>query len=160
LNNLIAALMVAIFSVGATVFDVLSCIGRSVLRLGLDRASPQVSDADARFVHTALKRLIPLLPPSNGFVILFGTAAMIYQAVLRGWDTASIVIIKFYWMWMLGIIAVGNVRGAVDTVRTTPSDGERAAVRRGVGWLAVLRYAGLIANPGAVVLELSLVIAR
>ena len=159
MQDLTAALIVATFSFGGAIFYTLSCIERSVLRLGLNHQDQRVKEEDARFVHAALKRLIPLLPPSNGFVILFGTVAMVYQAGLRNWDWQSVVVMAFYWLFMGYLITLGNIAGAVRDVRETSSDADIDAVRCGVGRLVVRHHLGLVATLGTAVLELAFVIA-
>ncbi len=96
METFVAAFAVAAFSFGTAIFYVLSCVENSVLRLGLDQHSPAVADEDIRFTHKSLKRLTPLLPPANGFVILFGTAALVYLAVLNGWSWPSLLPLAFF----------------------------------------------------------------
>lgn len=156
----IAAFIVAVYSFGGAIFYALSCIERSVLKLGLDERSEEVDDTDVRFVHASLKRLIPLLPPSNGFVIFFGTAAMIYQGFKRSWDRPSVAVIAFYWSLMGYLVTLGKIGAAVKDVQETSSDAEIEDVRRGVSRLVVRHHLGLVANLGVVVLEFVLVIAK
>lgn len=156
----VASFIIAVYSFGGAIFYALSCIERSVLKLGLDQQAKEVDDEDVRFVHAALKRLIPLLPPSNGFVILFGTAAMVYQGFARGWDRASVAVLAFYWALMGYLITFGKIGAAVADVRETSSDGDIQDVRRGVSSLIVRHHIGLVANLGTVILQFLLVIAR
>ncbi len=157
MNALTPSLIVAIFSFGTAIFYALSCIEWSTLRLALNQHTQTVKNADVRFVHAALKRLIPLLPPSNGFVILFGTAALIYQCFLRGWDGPSILILTFYWLVTGYLITFGRIAAAVMDVRKTDSQGDIGDVRRGVSRLIVRHHIGLSANLGVVGLEFALV---
>ena len=156
----VASFIVAVYSFGGAIFYALSCIERSVLKLGLDEQTQAVDDEDVRFVHAALKRLIPLLPPSNGFVILFGTAAMLYQGFARKWDRASVAVLAFYWAIMGYLITFGKIGAAVADVRETSSDGKIQDVKRGVSRLIVRHHIGLVANLGTVILQFVLVIAK
>jgi|GEM_PF-3496338 len=153
MKKLIPSLIVAIFSFGVAIFYALSCIERSVLKLGLNQHSQEVDEKDIRFVHASLKRLIPLLPPSNGFVIVFGTAAMVYQGFTRNWDRGSIAVLAFYWSVMGYLISFGTIAAAVKDVRETSSDNRIEDVRRGVARLIVRHHIGLIANLGVVIFE-------
>jgi hypothetical protein len=156
----VSAFVVAITSFGIGIFYVLSAIERPVWRLAFDVHSPQVDDSDTRFVHRSLKRLIPLLPPANGAVILLGTLAMLYQALLRAWDWPSLVVLVFYWAVIGYLITLGDIRGAVRNVQETSSDSEILIVRRGVGRLVLHHHMALLANLGVVVLQFVLVIGR
>ncbi|MFP4698601.1 MAG: hypothetical protein ACLFMO_07830 [Eubacteriales bacterium] len=121
MSNLVSSIIVTVFTFGTAIFYVLACIERSVMLLSLNPASKKVNDEEARFVHTSLKRLIPLLPPSNGFVILFGTISLIYQAVIRNWDIVSVLLIVIYCSAMLYIIFIGKIAEVVKEVRSTSS---------------------------------------
>jgi hypothetical protein len=153
MKKLMPSLIVTIFSFGGAIFYALSCIERSVLKLGLNQHSQEVDEKDIRFVHASLKRLIPLLPPSNGVVIVFGTGAMVYQGFTRNWDRASIAVLAFYWSVMGYLISFGKIAAAVKDVRAISSDSSIEDVRRGVARLIVRHHIGLIANLGAVMLE-------
>ena len=153
MKKLMPSLIVTIVSFGGAIFYALSCIERSVLKLGLNHHSQEVDEKDIRFVHASLKRLIPLLPPSNGVVIVFGTGAMVYQGFTRNWDRASIAVLAFYWSVMGYLISFGKIAAAVKDVRAISSDSSIEDVRRGVARLIVRHHIGLIANLGAVMLE-------
>ena len=150
--TLASSFAIAVFSFGAAIFYALSCVEWSVLRLGFNAHSKSVKEEDVRFVHKALKRLTPLLPPSNGFVILFGTAALVYLGVLTQWSWLAVLPLAFYWLVTGYTITFGRIAAAVKDVRTTPSDGNITEVRRGVSRLIVNHHIGLIANLGTVLL--------
>jgi hypothetical protein len=158
MTELVPALVVALLSFGSAIFYVLSAIERPVWRLGLEQDSSKVSDEDARFVHMSLKRLIPLLPPSFGVVLVWGTAGMLYQAVLLGWDWATVAVPAFYWLVIGSIILFCDIRGTVRDVQEADSEGDISVVRCGVARLVRSHHLALIANFGAVVLQLALVI--
>lgn len=86
----LAAFITAVFTLGTTIFYVLSCVERSVLGLVLGKNKKTISEENIRFTHASLKRLSPLLPPSNGFVILFGNMALFIQGFMRSWDILSL----------------------------------------------------------------------
>lgn len=144
--------VIAIFSFGTAIFYALSCVEWSVLRLGVNQRSQSVKDEDVRFVHQALKRLTPLLPPANGFVISFGTAALVYLAVLSSWSWLSLLPLAFFWLVTGYLITFGNIAEAVKDVRNTSSEGAVEDVKRGVSYLIVRHHIGLIANLGTVLL--------
>ncbi len=158
MDTLTPTFIIAIFSFGTAIFYALSCVEWSVLRLGLNQHSRAVDDNDIRFVHAALKRLTLLLPPANGVVILFGTAAMVYQGVLRGWDGASIAVLAFYWLVTGYLMTFGKIAAAVKDLRQTNSNGDIEDVRRGVSRLIVRHHIGLAANLGAVILTFVLLL--
>ncbi len=56
MKKLMPSLIVTIFSFGGAIFYALSCIERSVLKLGLNHHSQEVDEKDIRFVHASLKR--------------------------------------------------------------------------------------------------------
>ncbi len=63
----------------------LSSIERPVLGLA-GRQPPRVAEPDVRFVHQTLRRLNPLLPPTNGVVIVVGNGLLIRRRVRDGWS--------------------------------------------------------------------------
>lgn len=146
--------IIATFTFGSAIFYCLSTIEFSVLKLAFSRGGNGVSEADIRFVHEALKRLTPLLPPSNGFVILFGTVALILQAVSHGWSWQSLVVIIFYWGIHAYIIFFGKIAVAVKNVRSTDSKkDDLRKVTGNVRHLVIQHHLGLLANFGVVILE-------
>jgi hypothetical protein len=150
--TLIPTVAIAIFSFGTAIFYALSRVEWSVLRLGLNRHSQAVKDEDVRFVHRALKRLTPLLPPSNGAVILLGTAALVYLAVVNSWSWLSILPLAFFWLVTGYLITFGRIAAAVKDLRNTSSEGAIKDVRRSVGRLVVRHHIGLVANLGTALL--------
>ena len=151
--NAITAFITAVFTLGTAIFYVLSCVERSVLGLVFGKKNKKISEADIRFTHAALKRLSPLLPPSNGFVILFGNFALIAQGVIRGWDFLSIMIIVTYWAIMLYIIIFKKIAEDVKNIKETPNDAPIAKITENVSRLIVQHHLGLIANLLVVILE-------
>ncbi|WP_338869202.1 hypothetical protein WBJ53_19530 [Spirosoma sp. SC4-14] len=152
-----SSLIVSLFSIGTTIFYVLSCIERRVLQLAFAPGKP-VEEPDVRFVHQSLKRLIPVMPPSNGLVLLGGTALLIYQAITLHGDWSSIVLIVYYWGIQLFIFLGLNVSGAIQDVLNTPSDSSILEVSRGVKQLVLAHHAGLVQNFGTVLLQFLLII--
>jgi hypothetical protein len=143
-----AAGAAAAFAFGSGIFYALSSIERPVLGLAR-RTPPAVPDPDVRFVHQSLRRLIPLLPPTNGIVILVGNGLLIRRGVRDGWSRPVLGALTWYWAINLHIIAVGRIDKDIRMVRSTPSDGDIEQVRHGVRRLVIQHHAGLAANLGA-----------
>lgn len=150
--NALTAFIAAVFMLGTAIFYVLSCVERSVLSLVFGR-NKNANEEDIRFTHASLKRLSPLLPPSNGFVIFFGNIALIIQGIIREWDIISIGIIVIYWVIMLYIILVKKIAQDVKNIKETPNDAPIELVTENVSRLIVQHHLGLIANLLVVVLE-------
>lgn len=152
--------ILVLFTFGATIFYVLLAIERRVwagsLTFGSDARG---KDGDVRFVHAVLKHLIPVLPPSNGLVVVGGLAAILWQCFLREWDERSLIILGYYLALQLYIVFFGRVAAAVRDVWKTPSDADATAVRRGVWNLIRQHRNGFIHATGLIVLELALVVA-
>lgn len=151
--NALTAFIAAVFTLGTAIFYVLSCVERRVLGLVFIRKNQKISEDDIRFTHESLKRLSPLLPPSNGFVILFGNLALILQGVIRSWDILSILILVIYWGIMLYIIIFKKIAEDVKNIKETPSNAAIAKVTENVSRLIVQHHLGLLANLLVVILE-------
>jgi hypothetical protein len=152
-------LILILFTFAATLFHVLLSIERPVWRIALRRGdTAEVQATELRFVHQSLKRLIPILPPSNGVAVIGGFSALIWQGALRDWDRVSVIILAFYLAGQLYIILFGKILSAIRDVWTTSSDGDLNAVRCGVRNLIRQHFNGLLHALGVLVLELSLVI--
>lgn len=147
-----------LFTFGSTIFYVLMLIERRVWSL-LTRRANTVADHDVRFVHRILKHLIPVLPPSNGIVVVGGPASLLWQSIARHWDWPSLVVLAWYASLQLYIIIFGRIAQAIKNVAVTSSDGDPAAVRLGVTDLVRQHRNGLIHAFGALVLETLLIIA-
>ncbi|SFS07202.1 hypothetical protein SAMN05216559_3173 [Halomicrobium zhouii] len=156
--ELVSGVVLSLFAFGTAIFYILSRIERFVLPLAFDVDAETVDDDDVRFVHRVLKHLIPVLPPSYGFVILFGTVALLYQGFERGWDWPSVVIITYYWGISGYSLVFGDIIGAVNRVKNTSSNSDIQSVRQGVRELLVQHHLGLAANLGVVVLEFTLIV--
>lgn len=148
------SLIIAVFSFGTAIFYALSCIERPVINLWLNQRKVIGNHDIIRFIHNELKKLIPLLPPSNGFVIAIGTISMIFQCVLTNWSFFSIVIITFYWLSMLFIIFIGKINEAINDVKNTNSNDNIVNVKRGLSKLIKLHHQGLFANLFTVILQI------
>lgn len=157
--TLSSLLILLLFTFGATIFYVLLCIEKCTWPIALtDKLTQTVSEEEIRFVHRALKRLIPLLPPSNGVVVAGGGATLFWQAVQRSWDGTAVIIFSFWLAGLLYIIVIGKIAAAVKDVWTTPSDGELSAVKRGVRNLIRQHFNGLLHAIGVILLQLGLVV--
>jgi len=156
--HFITAFVIASFTLGTAIFYILSCVERSVLGLVFKRSKTEVLEENIRFTHASLKRLSPLLPPSNGFVILFGNIAMIIQGFLRSWDILSILILVVYWVLMLYIIIFKKIAEDVKNIKETPNDASIHKVTENVRRLIVQHHLGLVANLAVVVIEFVIII--
>lgn len=63
------SLIIAVFSFGTVIFYALSCIERPVINLWLNQCKVIGNHDIIRFIHNELKKLIPLLPPSNDNIV-------------------------------------------------------------------------------------------
>lgn len=155
--NALTAFIASAFMLGTAIFYVLSCVERSVLGLVFGK-NKNIAEEDIRFTHASLKRLSPLLPPSNGFVILFGNVALIMQGIIRNWDFISIVIIAMYWIIMLYIILVRKIAQDVKNIKETPNDAAIEVVTENVRRLIVQHHLGLVANLVVVIIEFAMIL--
>lgn len=157
--NALTAFVAVVFTLGTAIFYVLSCVERSVLGLVLGKKDVKVAEEDIRFTHASLKRLSPLLPPSNGFVILFGNIALIAQGMIRSWDFLSILILSVYWVIMLYIIVFKKIAEDVRNIKETPNNAPLSKVTENVRRLIVQHHLGLLANLLVVILEFVLILS-
>lgn len=153
-----ALVVLLLFAFGTTIFYVLLAIERRVWGLARDGDPARYAEEDLRFVHRSLKHLIPVLPPSNGVVVVGGFAALVWQGVQRGWDGRAVAVLAFDVAGQLYIIGVGRIAAAVRDVRTTPSDAPVPAVAKGVRQLIRQHRNGLGHALGVLLLELVLVV--
>tara|TARA_Y100001933_G_C18925761_1_gene533076 strand:+ start:347 stop:826 length:480 start_codon:yes stop_codon:yes gene_type:complete len=156
--NALTAFIVAMFMLGTSIFYVLSCVERSVLGLVFGK-NKSVTSEDIRFTHASLKRLSPLLPPSNGAVIFFGNIALIAQGFLSGWNILSIGILVIYWAIMLYIILVKNIALDVKRLQETPNEAPIESVTENVRRLIVQHHLGLLANLLVVIMEFIIILS-
>ncbi|MEO7308903.1 MAG: hypothetical protein ABIX01_00785 [Chitinophagaceae bacterium] len=154
--NFIIPFITATFAFGTAIFYCLYCVEKSVLKLVFNKGKIVVTEDNIRFTHKALKRLSPLLPPANGFVILFGISALIYQCNLQSWNFESLSIPLFYIGITLYIIFIGKIATAVKNLMTIKSDQELSLVTANVRHLITQHHIALFANLGVVILEFAL----
>lgn len=157
MNELIAALIVVCYSFAVGIFFVLSCLEKPVWSLMRNADSVNVADEDARFVHKALQRLIPLLPPAMITTVLTGFALILLQSWLRDFDGASLVLIGFF--LVAGSYLFPRLPGRISGVSRVPHDGDISGVRSGTGRLAALHHAGLFSMSCVLLLQIILIIA-
>ena len=151
--NFIIPFITATFAFGTAIFYCLSCVEKSVWKLAFSKGKSSITEDNIRFTHKALKRLAPLLPPANGFVILFGVGALIYQCSLNSWNWQSLSILIFYILVTLYIIFIGKIATAVKNLMTINSDQEIEIVSSNVRHLIVQHHIALFANLGVVIME-------
>lgn len=151
--NFIIPFITATFAFGTAIFYCLSCVEKSVWKLAFSKDKSSLTEDNIRFTHKALKRLAPLLPPANGFVILFGVSALIYQCNLHLWNWQSLSILTFYILITIYIIFIGKIAKAVKNLMTINSDQEIEIVSSNVRHLITQHHIALFANLGVVILE-------
>ena len=156
MNELIAALIVLCYSFATGIFYVLSCLEKPVWPLMRNPDSEKAADKDARFVHQALQRLIPLLPPTMVTTTLTGLVLLALQSVQRDFDRPSLIILVFFLVMISYLFS--RLRGCIKGVSQVPHDGDIAGVRDGTGRLAALHHTGLFTMAGVLLLQFFLII--
>ena len=156
MNELIAALIVLCYSFATGIFYVLSCLEKPVWSLMRNPDSEKAADKDARFVHEALQRLIPLLPPTMVTTVLTGLVLLILQSLQRNFDRPSLVILGFF--VVMATYLFPRLRGHIRGVSEVPHDGDIAKVRSGTGRLAALHHTGLFTMVSLLLLQFFLIV--
>ena len=156
MNELIAALIVLCYSFATGIFYVLSCLEKPVWSLMRNPDSDKAADKDARFVHQALQRLIPLLPPTMVTTTLTGLVLLILQSWQRDFDWPSLIVLGFFLVMMTYLFS--RLRGRIKGVLEVPHDGDIAKVRSGTGRLAALHHTGLFTMVSVLLLQFFLII--
>lgn len=145
--------IVTTFTFGFSIFYGLSLIEKSVWPLIFGKGH-KVSDEDVRFTHTALKRLTPLLPPSNGVVILVGLTLLIRQAWELDWTVESLLLPLIYLCVMLGIVLIGKNPAVVFAIREQDQSSPIEEVRRTIRLVGIHHHIALFTNLGVVLYQL------
>lgn len=153
------ALIAATFTWGFSIFYGLSLIEKSVWPLIFGSRNAAVSEENVRFTHKALKRLTPLLPPSNGIVILVGTTLLMRQAWDMNWSFESLVQPVVYITMMLGIVLVGRNPAIVFAIRAQDENSPLDEVRKSIRSVGQQHHIALFTNLAVVLYQL-LVIAN
>ena len=106
-------------------------------------------------MHSELKRVIHLLPPTMGLVMGLTTVLLVIQAVLRSFDARALGVLVPFLVLLTAVVAqlAPGIRG-VDAVS---SEGDIHDVRRCLGALALLHHQGLATSAVGLALQLSLV---
>ena len=155
--NSTSLLILLLFTFASSIFYILLLIERRVWSLVFYPESAFAKESDVRFVHRSLKRLIPVLPPSNGVVVIGGLISLVWQGIKLGWTGPSIAVLAFWFLGQTYIIVFGKIASAIRDVWSTPTDGELEAVSRGVTNLIRQHRNGLIHAIGVLALELALI---
>ncbi|MGB0934047.1 MAG: hypothetical protein ACPGU5_07170 [Lishizhenia sp.] len=159
MENYNTYILIALFSIGATIFYVLSSIERSCLPIVFNPKKENVSETNIRLTHSTLKRLTPLLPPSYGVVVLGGIFTLFYQSFHLGWSMPSIIILALYFIITLYTLLIVKVGSAVLLVKKEDSfSGDLHKVKYGVKRLIISHHWGLIANLIVLLLEFFLIV--
>ena len=151
-------LIVLLFLFGSSIFYTLLLIERSTWKLVSQPESASAIEQAVRFVHLSLKNLIPVLPPSNGVVVVGGLACIIWQAARLHWSWQSLGILAFWSVGQLYILTFGRIAQAMRDVWRTPSDGSLADVSRGGRRLIQEHRNGLLHALGVLLLEMWLIL--
>lgn len=138
--------IVAIFTFGFSIFYVLSLIEKSVWPIIFAGVQKEVDETDVRITHRTLKRLTPLLPPSNGVVILVGTTLLLRQAWDLGWSWEATLLPIFYLTMMLGIVLVGKNPSVVFAIRAQDESSDLAEVKKTIRLVGIHHHTALATN--------------
>lgn len=156
MNELVAALIVLCYSFATGIFYVLSCLEKPVWSLMGNPDSEKAADRDARFVHEALQRLIPLLPPTMVTTVLTGLVLLVLQSWQRDFDRPSLVVLGFFLVMVTYLFS--RLRKRIRGVSEVPHEGDITRVRAGTGRLAALHHTGLFTTLGVLLLQFFLII--
>jgi hypothetical protein len=154
--NFISTLTTVCFALATGIFLTLSYIEKPIWPLMRQPNHDQVSDQNARLIHGELKRVIKLLPPTMMIIMGSGTVLTVIQAWKRDFDLASVATLVFLVIG-LGYILT-QLLDRIEAVEKTPSNGEIATVRTGLGRLAAIHHVGLFTASSLCLLQLVLVI--
>lgn len=126
--------IVATFTFGFSIFYGLSLIEKSVWPLIFKSQEARVAEEDVRFTLKTLRRLTPLLPPSNGVVILAGMTLLTIQSANADWSLETLILPIAYLSMMLGIVLIGKNPSVVFAIRAhdenTPIEVVRQTMRK------------------------------
>lgn len=150
------ALIVGTFVFGFSIFYALSLIEVKAWPLIFANRGEAVTDDHVRFIHAVLKRLTPLLPPSNGVVILFGTTLLFMQASTENWSLVATSLPVFYLSMMLGIIFIGKNPAVVFSIRSHDSNSDIADLRIDLRQVGIHHHIALFTNLTIVIAELAI----
>jgi len=152
MQSFILCLVGACFAFAAGIFLTLSYIERPVWRLMRAPQSPNVPDDVASEVHSILRRVIHLLPPTMKSAMSLGTLALLVQAWQSNWALLPLV--------QLGTLVIGfgyilpRLRSRIAAVSDRGSEPIDTGLRRAVGELAALHHAGLAMVVAVICLQL------
>lgn len=149
------SLIAVVFTFGFSLFYGLSLIEKRVWPIIFRNDSSKVSDADIRFTHEALKRLTPLLPPSNGVVILAGLTLLLLQAAELDWAWTASSLPIFYFCMMAGIVIVGKNPAVVFSIRRHGQDSPTSDLIRNLRLVGIHHHIALATNLLVVILQLT-----
>lgn len=150
------ALIVGVFVFGFSIFYALSLIELKAWPLIFRNRGELVTDDNVRFIHASLKRLTPLLPPSNGLVILVGTTLLFMQATGESWSLAATALPVFYLSMMIGIIVIGKNPAVVFSIRSHDSSSDIADLRIDLRLVGIHHHIALFTNLTVVIAELAI----
>lgn len=154
MTDLIPSLLTALLGLGTGIFVVLSLIEKPVWRLMWAPRSPQVTDDEARAVHTILKRVIHLLPPTMMSTMGAVSILMIVLLWRTGLSVAAIAVASLFFIQLVLIVA--RLFSDIRSVDDVPTDGEAGAVRDGLSALALLHHRGLLMTLSTLVAVLTI----
>jgi hypothetical protein len=148
------SLIVATFTFGFSIFYALSLIEFRVWGLIFGSGKAAISEDELRFTHKSLKRMTPLLPPSNGLVILVGLFLLMRQASDLGWGFEAAVMPIFYLTMMLFIVLVLRNPAVVFTIRAQDETTELSEIRKAIRRVGRDHHIALFTNLSVVLYQL------
>jgi len=139
--DLASSILCGLLGFGTGIFTVLSLIEKPTYRLMFNRHSTKVSDESARIVHSILKRVIHLLPPTMITAMTAVSALLALQAYHTAWAQEALIVAGVFFVQLAFVLSV--LFQAIRAVDSVPSDGDIKLVRSGLGFLARVHHQGL-----------------
>lgn len=153
-----ALMVIVAFTFASAIFYTLLGVERRIWRLGLSETGPNLPpDQDVRLAHRMLRHLSGWLPPANGVVILLGLPGLIWQGFALNWSIQSVIVLAFWFIGQLWIIAFGRIAILVQDLRAVDGDADIGQIARIVGGLIRQHFNGLLHAAGTLLLEVTLI---
>lgn len=149
MNMLINTVLAGLLGLSTGIFLTLSLIERPIWRLMWAPLSDEVKNTDARNVHSILKRVIHLLPPTMMTTMLGVSVLLSIWIRQTGLTTETITLCCIFFGQLVPIVL--RLRRDIRGVDLVDSDGDIATVRKGLGSLALLHHRGLLMTSSTLV---------
>jgi hypothetical protein len=142
MQQLTPSLITALFGFAMGIFLVLSLIEKPVWKLMWQPRAVDVPDGMVRTIHSQLKRVIHLLPPTMITTVVSLICLLVLQVFQSGFAALALaVLLIFAGQQILIMLALKQGIEGVDLVA---SDAGIGRVRDGLGALALLHHRGLL----------------